>query len=166
MATQIEDHVESYPKSKLAKPGFKESAPSKYLPNFPQCAQDLFTHGAVIEGTYLASISDIGQAILLEIENWKAETETGQWPNFADNEIAAFRRTYQRMENFAEGQPSQANTADVRKLAKAYFIAIRSNDELYQRFLQGQLTLYNLKIDFANTIACGGTLQTTLEWYV
>lgn len=144
----------------------KKAYISKILPIFPLNPQNLFHMGEAIANENLLNIAIIGQCICGEFEAWRDRVGPQQWPTFADRELAALKRSYERMHaDVPFGIRHTVNTDEVKRLAKAYLECIQNDRTLYANFKDARLTVFYLSVDFANTIACGGSLQTILEWY-
>jgi hypothetical protein len=108
----------------------------------------------------------VGLCIADEFQDWRNSIPREKWPSYADEELLALISAYNRMEAAVPNHIRHTvNVLEIRKLAKAYVERLKSNSVLYDEFMTGEITLLYLSIDFGNTIACGGTLQTVLEWY-
>jgi len=146
---------------------FNSATPSWNFADFPLNPQNLFRQGCLLKGVALLNIATIGQCICAAFEAWRGEAAPQRrWPEYADRELVALKRAYERMHaREPVGIRHSVDTIEVQRLAKAYIERVKKDDVVYAKFMNGDQTLYNLSVDFANTIACGGTLQTILQYY-
>ncbi len=145
---------------------YAKAYPSKLFPDYPIRPQNIFILDEPIWDQSLANISMIGLCITNEFQVWKNSVGNYKWPSYANEELSALINAYHQMQaKVPNGITHTVNVQEVRKLAMSYINLLRNDDVLYSEFMAGQITLFNLSLDFANTIACGGTLQTSLEWY-
>jgi hypothetical protein len=145
---------------------FNKAGPSQVFPDFPLNPQSLFYQGLVIKDGHLLNIATIGLCICKEFDALKSSVGSEKWPRYADRELGALKRAYERMlAKVPPGTRHNVNTGEVRRLARAYLDCVKNSKTVYAEFTEARLTLLNMSIDFANTIACGGTLKTILEWY-
>ena len=152
--------------SAKTKKKFNSAYPSALFPDFPLNPQDLFVLGETIEDLTLLNISIIGLCIAVEFEAWRDSVKESEWPDYADIELSALINAYDQMQaKVPKHIEHTVNVDEVRRLSAAYIDKFKKDKGLYSKFMTSQITLMNLSIDFGNTMACGGTLQTILSWY-
>ena len=135
---------------------FMKAGPSQVFPDFPLNPQDLFYKGGVMKDGYLLNIATIGLCICGEFETLRSEVSSQRWPSYADRELGALKRAYERMHaNVPSGIRHSVNVAEVRRLARAYIERVKNSETVYAQFMGARVTLFNMSVDFANTIACG-----------
>ncbi|MBK8167941.1 MAG: hypothetical protein IPK64_18505 [bacterium] len=144
---------------------FKSAGKSELFPDFPLNPQNLFRLGEPIQGQSLADAAEVGRCICAEFLDWMAEAG-GAWPPYATAELSALTRAFEAM----NARASSANyhnvdSGAIRRLARDYVRRLRHDRAAHADFMAQRWTLYNATIDFGNTIACGGTLQTILQHY-
>jgi|WetSurMetagenome_2_1015567.scaffolds.fasta_scaffold81555_3 hypothetical protein len=146
--------------------GFVEARPSRLFPDFPLSPQNLFLRGGLIKDINLRNVSTIGLSICSEIEEWKGTAGVVGWPDYADRELAALNRAYDRMHGDVPfGIRHSVNVLEVRRLLKMYLDRLQNDRHIFEGFIGQRYTLYFLSVDFADTIGCGSPLQTSLQWY-
>ena len=145
---------------------FNSAYRSELFPDFPLNPQDLFVLGETIEGLSLLNIARIGLCVTDEFKALRDSAKENEWPAYADRELSALINAYNQMQAKVPSHIKHTvNVDEVRQLAAAYIEKFKNDKELYAKFMSSQITIMNLSIDFGNTIACGGTLQTILSWY-
>jgi hypothetical protein len=144
---------------------FKSAGKSELFPDFPLNPQNLFIMDEPIRGQSLANVTEIALIICDEFEKWKNSSQ-GKWPSYATEELSALLRACNRMKmNTPLGILHTVNSDKIRTLVHDYIIRLRNDAKANNDFMNRNWTLWNSMIDFGNTIACGGTLQTTMQYY-
>ena len=143
----------------------KTAGQSKLFPDFPLHPQNLFRMGQTIDGQVAADAAGVMHIVLKAVMDLAGRNRS-TWPEFADREMLALATSMKTMNDQIPRQfYPRINEEEIARLASDYFRRFESETQLYERFRKADISVYFLCIDFLNTIACGGTLQTAWERY-
>jgi len=144
---------------------YKSAGQSKLFPDVPLNPLGLFMVGEPIRGKSLANVAEIVEVICDEFKNWQSASG-GNWPSYANGELSALVNACQNMKNNIPADTKHTvDSNKVRGLIKSYITRLRNDANASNDFMNQTWTLWNSMVDFGNTIACGGTIQTTMEFY-
>jgi hypothetical protein len=147
---------------------YTQALPSQVFPDFPLNPQNLSYDGALIKDEVLLNVVTVALIFLQEMKALRQRAGRGNWPGTADKELSALEisLTGSRMtRNFSRGIRASVNASKIHHLAEFYLNRLRDDRAEYAEFMSGRLSVYFLMLDFAQTLGCGSTLQTALEWH-
>lgn len=132
---------------------------SDYCPNFPVRPLNLFRKGEPLKDEALANIAEILRGILLGFSS----PSDLRWSADAQQELGALDQSLGRMLSRVHSRAT-VDALTIKKMAQEYIERLGKKSDIRNRFYDGSISVINLVYDFANTLGCGGTLQTALEW--
>jgi hypothetical protein len=136
----------------------KEAVPSLLVPNTPLHSFGLCVPTDQLTGQSLLDTISIGRCILDVFGEWKEQSD--YFPKKAAKDLITLYAIYeQSLESVPTQLYSKAPISNVEQLMRQYLDELNKNPKLIRKFKQNRISVLKIMIDFANTIACGHTLQ-------
>lgn len=140
---------------------YRTAQPSRYVPGIPQYPVNLFKPDDPTEGQVLLNAITVGKCILDVLAEWRC---AGYFPQSANDYV---QESYGRYASLRTRVPrhvwSNVPAEEIEDLARQYVVELRRDSRFLREFKKGRIALPDVAIDFANTIACGETLQAVLD---
>lgn len=155
---------------------YKQAFKSVIIPEYPLKQLFLFIHGEPIMEKNLATVSALGLSICEKLSRFIANFSINKYKfdyvyepllfRYLEDEIQSLVNVFEKIDSSVKAKGFYPDYSYMQFSTHCFeYLQMLEKKNIHKLLIEQKLTAYNILIDYGNTIGCGGTIQTTLEYY-